>query len=56
MCQYKFYYNSRQCVRDWSGILCERGTGAGNGNGEWEQGTGAGNGDGNGDGIWERGG
>ena len=44
MCLYKFYYNSRQCVRDWSGILCERGTGAGAGTGKWERDLGMGNG------------
>ena len=29
-------HSSHQCVRDWSGILCERGMGTGNGSGEWE--------------------
>ena len=55
------------CVRDCSGILCERergtgaGRGTGNGNGNWERGTGdgtgigsgeRGTGDGGRDGIW----
>ena len=39
-------FNRRQCVRDWSGILCERfwerGLGMGLGNGIWERGLGTG--------------
>ncbi len=29
----RFYYSSHQCVRDWSGILCERDSEAGTGSG-----------------------
>ncbi len=48
MCPYKFYYSSCQCVRDWSGILCEP-CGNGDGNGDWGRGRGREMGNGSGE-------